>query len=116
MDTPDDQGYTQRSTLEQVINSTSPDSPAHLSAKARLEEEPEIPHCLRHIWDWFWDLNASRHEVSPLSYQEIKAWSELTYTCIRAEEVTILKYLDYKYIRYVNEKREKKYKNSKGKK
>jgi len=116
MDVPDKQGFTQRSTLQQVLNSTPSDSSSHITAKAQLDNEPPIPYCLEHIWHWFWELNSARNETSPISYNEIKAWSELKDTEIRRSEVTILKHLDNKYLHYINKQREKEFKTNKGSK
>lgn len=113
MDMPNEQGTTQRQSLQQVLNSTSQDSAPHLSAKAQLDEEPEMPYCLKHVWNWFWELNSGRNDIEPLSYSEIKAWNDMKNAYIRPDEIDIIKYLDSKYLRYVGNKRAQKMRSKK---
>lgn len=54
----------------------------------------ELPESLEHLWFWFLELNAARDD-SPISYTELKAWAELTDRVITADEVAILKKLDW---------------------
>lgn len=62
----------------------------------------EFHYALRYIWEWFIDLSAGRgySEVGPLplTYTEIKAWSDLTSQKTNAWEIDILKQIDRVYI------------------
>jgi|SRR6056297_598793 len=116
MDMPNEQGTTQRQSLQQVINSTPQDSTPHLSAKAQLDGEPERPYCLDHVWHWFWELNSGRKKSEPLSYSEIKAWDGLKNAQIRSEEVDVIKHLDSMYLNYLTKKQRQQAKKKPGKK
>lgn len=62
----------------------------------------EIPYHLVYLWEWFCQLSGSRgfSEVGPLplSYQEIKAWAELTRMEPMAWEVQVIKNIDTLYL------------------
>ena len=47
-----------------------------------------------YIWHWFWELKGSQ----PLTYTEIKNWSELTATPLTPFEVQALVELDRRFI------------------
>jgi len=58
----------------------------------------ECPDIFIQIWQWFLELNATRGNngfgASPISFTEIKAWSELTDNALDQGEVMLLKKLD----------------------
>lgn len=116
MDMPNEQGTTQRESLQHVLNSTPQDSPPYLSAKAQLDDEPQRPYCLEHVWNWFWEISSTRKETEPLSYSEIKAWNDMKNAQIRAEEVDIIRYLDSMYLSHIYKKQRQKTKKPRKKK
>jgi len=67
-----------------------------------LMPDKECPQALVHIWSWFLDLTGSRANtgfgMSPITYSEIKAWSNLTRQAPTVFEVGILKRLDRLYL------------------
>jgi len=73
------------------------------SKEAREKLEPvEYDRSIEYIWEWFCDLSGGRDytEVGPLplTYTEIKAWSELTKQGPEAWEVKTLKRIDRLFI------------------
>ena len=58
----------------------------------------DIPEPVEHLWDWFWELDSVRGSngfgPNPLTYSEIRAWSQLTETEITPWEVSVLKKMD----------------------
>ena len=65
-------------------------------------EPADLPGCLDYLWRWFCELSGGRGYAEfgplPLTYSEIKAWSELTKTDTAAWEVETLKALDRAYL------------------
>jgi hypothetical protein len=112
MDTKNENGYTKREELMQVINSTPQDSKAHISAYDQLINEPEIPYCVSHVYDWFWDLHRGRasgfNGPEPISYLDIYSWSVLKSIELRDIEIDILKIMDSIYLNFVYSKKAKK--------
>jgi hypothetical protein len=51
---------------------------------------PEVPGFIYYLWNWFLELRNG----SAISYQEIKAWSDLKGIDIDPVEVDIIKALD----------------------
>lgn len=60
-------------------------------------EGPGIPQIVEHVFDWFLQLHSSR--TGPITYSEIKAWSQLTGTRISPFEVDLIKRLDIEYLK-----------------
>jgi len=57
-----------------------------------------VPDEAAHVYEWFWTLSAQRAQgPEPISWQAIRAWSELTRTAIRPEEVDMLVAMDAAY-------------------
>lgn len=70
----------------------------------------ELPPEYRFIWEDFLQLNSTRPSgfgVSPISYSEIKAYSELYGIDFEPWEVTLIKLFDAEAIRFYNEKQAK---------
>jgi hypothetical protein len=69
---------------------------------------PEFPTLLSHIWSAFILLSNSRSMgfsgPNPITYEQIKAWKEVTQTPLEAWEVSALKRLDTIFIRVMNGK------------
>jgi len=58
---------------------------------------PDRPWALEYLWDWFWLLSRTRQngmDVNPISYQEIKAFSEQMGLGIDPWETRILRRMD----------------------
>lgn len=66
-------------------------------------EPPEFPEVLDSLWSTFLELNECRTNgfsgPNPISYQDIKAWMDLTNTPLTPFEVSGIKRLDKVYIR-----------------
>lgn len=64
-------------------------------------EAPEVPEAARHVWGWFWALSSQRRSgmggPDAIGWDEIRAWSQLTGTITRPEEVSMLVALDVAY-------------------
>ena len=76
-----------------------------------LPEEPEIPEAGFLAWHYFWKLHKRRKPafdgVSPLSYTEIRSWSEMTRTIITPEEVEFITTIDDAFVEGISEGRER---------
>lgn len=91
----DENGISHRENLEQVERQIGYRPP-------QLENPVEFPSLLSHIWFAFISLNSARSigpsGVNPLSYQDIKAWKELTNSVINPKEIEAIKRLDNAYL------------------
>jgi len=76
-----------RKHLQQVQKTTG-------KVPRQLAEVPKLPESAAYIWHWFWELKGSQ----PLTYTEIKSWSELTATPLTPFEVQALVELDRRFI------------------
>ena len=51
-------------------------------ANAETPEQPTVPICAQHVYDWWWELNARRgpgfDTLAPLTYGEVAFWARLT--------------------------------------
>jgi hypothetical protein len=96
---PDKDGITEREHLEQVERQIG----RRLEA---LEPPTQFPLLLRHVWSAFCSLSAKRTAgfsgPNPITYEQIKAWKELTETPIEAWEVEAIMQLDQVYMRVAN--------------
>lgn len=58
----------------------------------------EIPELFYEVWTWFLELNKTRGSngftPSPISYMEIKAWSDLTNRKPTSHQVALINELD----------------------
>ena len=61
---------------------------------------------LGYIWEYFLELSSTRPQgykgPLPITYQEIKAWKELTNHILSPWEVEVIKRLDQIYVKVVN--------------
>lgn len=68
---------------------------------------PKFPWRVRHLWDYFNLLNRGRtHSANgphPLTWEGIKAWSEMTDTHLQEWELYAIKALDAEWLRSVQE-------------
>lgn len=96
LNTPDQNGTTEREHLEQVERQTG----RRLEA---LEPPTPFPMLLSHVWSAFISLSSSRgsgmNGPLPIDYVQIKAWKELTETSISAWEIGAILKLDTLYMR-----------------
>ena len=69
-------------------------------------EGPDFPISLEYLWSAFFSLSSARTSgfsgPNPITYQEIKAWKELTQTPLSARDVEAVKRLDLVYMRVMN--------------
>ena len=63
---------------------------------------PEFPDVLEHLWAAFTELHSGRHYTerggSPLTYEGIKAWSDLTGIQLSPFDLRVIKALDAEWI------------------
>lgn len=113
---PNEDGQTERESLEHVLEASPPDSPSYLSAYYKIYSGPQVPACLEHVWHWFHDLHSTRRAgfsgPDPLSFSEIQAWMNLTGTIVRPYEVQIIKALDNAFLKHMQKQQQKKKKKS----
>mgnify|MGYP003679058543 FL=1 len=99
LNTPDQNGTTEREHLEQVERQTGRKVEA-------LEPPTPFPMLLSHVWSAFISLSTSRgsgmNGPLPIGYGQIKAWKELTETSISPWEIEAIKRLDLEYMRVAN--------------
>lgn len=96
---PDKDGTTEREHLEQVERQIGRRPEA-------LEPPTEFPTLMSHVWSAFCVLSSSRTAgfsgPNPITYEQIKAWKELTETPIAPREVEAIKRLDAVYMGVAN--------------
>jgi hypothetical protein len=96
---PDKDGITEREHLEQVERQTG----RRLEA---LEPPTEFPQLMSHVWSAFITLSNSRTQgfsgPNPITYEQIKAWKELTETPVSPWEIIAIKRLDAVYMGTAN--------------
>lgn len=112
MDMPDDSGSTKRDSLMQILQTAEEGTEMYDSALAQIEESPEIPFYLEHIWQWFWQIHRGRtygmSGPNPLTWTDIESWSNILQTEVRPIEVEIIKEIDSVYLEYTAEQKKKK--------
>jgi len=71
-------------------------------------EPVDIPYAIKYIWGFFCELSNSRGYseagAMPLTYTEIKAWSELTKSDPTAWEIDVIKAIDRAFLTESNKK------------
>lgn len=78
---------TNRENLNQVAKSKKVISET-------LYKLPEIEPKIKYLLEWFYQIKKT---TEPITYSEIKSWSELTGNLIKPEEVKVLMRLDLEY-------------------
>lgn len=105
LDLPGKDGSTKRDKLNRAATSAFSTAKA---APAELEEEPELPPLAAHLWHWWLELNGSTggngFSQNPISYTEIKNWSELTGNQPEPWEVAAIRAIDRAYLNREKEK------------
>jgi len=96
---PDKDGITERQHLEQVEG--------QIGRRLEALESPTVfPQLLSHVWSAFCVLNNSRTAgfsgPNPITYEQIKAWKELTETPVATWEVEAIIRLDTVYMGVAN--------------
>lgn len=87
--------------------------------KAVVESDQgrKCPQSLMYIWEWFMDLHRSRGSngfgVNPLSWTEIKSWSDLMRKDLEVWEVQVIKNIDGLFLTQWHEDNKKKDKSKK---
>jgi|SRR6056297_1063877 len=118
MDMPDESGSTRRQHLMQALESAPEGSAIYEDALAQLDDAPEIPFYIVHIWEWFWQINKGRSAgmsgPNPITWQDIVNWNKLLNKQIRPIEVEILYEIDSVYLKKNAERAKKKKPNRKG--
>ena len=96
---PDQNGTTEREHLEQVERQTG----RKLEA---LEPPTEFPILVSHVWSAFINLSNDRSQgfsgPNPITYEQIKAWKELTETPVTSWEIEAIKRVDVVYMGIAN--------------
>ena len=91
-------GATKLEHLEQVERQTGR-TPKEL-------EGPDFPISIEYLWSAFLSLSVSRTTgfsgPNPITYEEIRAWKELTQTPLTSRDVEAIKRLDLVYMRVMN--------------
>lgn len=95
---PDQNGVSQREHLEQVER--------QIGRKPQELEGPEFPLLVSHVWSAFISLSNSRTAgfsgPNPITYEQIKAWKELTDTPFDSRDVESVMRVDQVYMRVAN--------------
>jgi hypothetical protein len=111
MDMKDKNDTSKREHLMQVLHSAPEGSEMYESALAQLDEAPEIPFYIEHVWAWFWQISKGRTSgmsgPNSLTWQDIKAWKDLLQIQIRPVEVEIIYEIDQVYLKYISDKKGK---------
>lgn len=96
---PDGSGTTEREYLLKVQEQTGRTPEALMG--------PDFPELMVHVWSAFLYLSRCRGQgfsgPQPLSYQEIKAWAELTDTPLMAWEVDAIMRIDKVFMRVLHD-------------
>jgi hypothetical protein len=91
---PDKNGISEREHLEQVERQTG--------RRPKGLDGPDFPTLLSHIWSAFVALSSGRtmgfSGPNPITYDQIKAWKELTNTPLSSWEVEAIKRVDVIYM------------------
>ena len=96
---PDKDGTTEREHLEQVERQIGRRPEA-------LEPPTHFPSLMSHVWSAFVALSNSRtmgfSGPNPITYNEIKAWKELTDTSVSSRDIEAIKLVDVVYMGITN--------------
>ena len=76
-------------------------TPGSAEAIRRLNEEPEMPALLAHLWGWYVQLSAGRSSgmmgSTHISYQDVEAWARLMDHSPLPHEVEALMMMDTEF-------------------
>jgi hypothetical protein len=70
-----------------------------------LEPPTKFPQQMLHVWSHFIELSSARTSgmgINPISFTEIKSWSELTDTPVSSRDIQAIKKLDSVYLKVMN--------------
>jgi len=96
---PDANGISEREHLEQVERQIG---------RSLKELEPSVmfPDLLANVWSVFCDLSNTRSQglssINPITYNDIKAYKELTDAVLTPRDVKLIRDLDTVYMRVAN--------------
>lgn len=100
LDKPTESGATKREHLEQVQKQVGHEIEG-------LKSPKEFPSLVYHVWSAFVALSNSRSAgfsgPNPITYEQIKAWKEVTETPLKSWEVEAIKRLDVIYLGVAND-------------
>lgn len=87
---------------------------SHAEEGGAIVDMPEItvPTIAIYLWEWFLDLHTTRtsgFSTNPITYQELKAWTDLTHSYPSPWEITVLRRMDMRYLETVNELTERRH-------
>ena len=72
-------------------------------------EQPIVPPCAKYVWDWWWELNASRppgyDNLAPTPYTEIRSWKILTGNQPTIQDVRWLRQMDNAWLVVIAQER-----------
>lgn len=95
-DYPDKDGVSLRQHVESL---KTQNTPIELSG---YPEPPKVPYGGEYVWDLFWNLRngvgGNGFSPSPISYQEILAYSQLTGIRFSPFVLDAIRYMDAKYL------------------
>lgn len=98
MSMPDQEGVTERARLQQIERQTK--------RRPKELDGPEFPTLMSNVWSAFFDLALGRTAgfsgPNPITYQDIKAWKDLTDYPLSTQDVEIIMRLDRVWMRVVN--------------
>ena len=67
---------------------------------------PDFPSLMSYVWSAFLSLSSSRNPalsgVAPITYEQIKAWTQVTGNPLSPREVDAIKRLDYIFMEEMN--------------
>lgn len=101
---PAKDGLTLRGILEERIRRAKlKNAKANVSESERALKMPVMPILVRHVWEWFGELQREREYAGmgaalPLSSYRIKGWAELYGRNPRKIELFLLRMLDDIYL------------------
>lgn len=76
-----------------------------------LIQVPDIPEEGEHLWEWFWHLSRRRGQGMDgplaLTYDEIRAWSEMAGEIVLREEVAVILSMDDGYLGALSTERQR---------
>ena len=95
---PDQNGVTEREHLEQIER--------QIGRPPEGLEGPEFPSLLANVWSAFIRLSQARTQgmsgPNPITFEQIKAWKELTEYPLSPREVEVVKQLDSLWLKVAN--------------
>jgi hypothetical protein len=96
-------------TKDGVISVSRAERNEQFGAEHMTPDDPVLPECIEHIWEWFWHLHGRRGQgfdsEPPIGYDTITHWMERTGILVTPEEVAMLVEMDDAYLQQVAEEK-----------